>query len=268
MKKRLLLALAMLMLCIGADAQNDELLSKLEEYLAAVEDLEEQEARAEVDFIISSVQQDSLRNRVAVEAYNHFRNSKIMGSENLAVYIYDNWFANFHAVFDTLEEFEDAEFYAFLNRKSLLGRKAEPLVMTDIKGREVKLPANDGKTLSIVYFYSASCPKCLYISHRMKELLDKKNIKKIYGSRKGLKINVYAVYTGDDQAEWQQYVKQNLNIATNSNTKLYHLEGEDVDYVTTYAVIQTPRLFLVDGDGSITGRNLDAAALEILLRRE
>lgn len=269
MRLRLLpLICSALLWCGGAFAQQDDLREKLGEYLQSIDRLEYEAAQQEVDFIISSVQDDQLRNKVAQIVYNHFRDSKVMGSENLAVYVYDKWFATFECVFDEIELFDEAEFYAFLNRNSLIGCKAPQVVFTDIKGKEITVPSAPG--CNIIYFYSATCPKCLYTAHRMREMLSRKNLRKFTdanGKRKRLKINLYAVYTGEDDAEWQAYVKQNLNIANNCSIKVYHLKSEDGSYAVPYAVVQTPRLFLTDGDSVIIGRNLDAAALEILLRK-
>lgn len=251
MKRALVIILALAAgLCLRAQSPLE---SKLEEYLDAIEHLEYEQAYPELDFLISSVQQDSLRNVVAQKAYCFYRDSKVMGSENLAIYIYDNWFANFKAVFDDIALLDEAEFHAFLNRRSLIGKKAEKLELQDLKGRSVSLP---GKGMSVVFFYSTTCPKCLYISRRLKDIL------------KGRKISLYAVHTGEDDAQWQAYVKRNLSFSKFSKPKIYNLKGGDSDFVTAYAVIQTPRMFLVDGDGVIIGRNLDAAALEILLGRK
>lgn len=237
--------------------------AKLQEYLERMDLMPADAACEEADFLISSVQDDDLRSLVAQKAYRHFRTSKVMGSENVSVHIYDRWFATFKAVFQTLEELDEAEFYAFINRKSLLGEKAVNLTLTDMKGRAVQLFGKGGKkpVQTVIFFYSTTCPKCLYIAHRLAEILAPKKL------AKGLKINLFAIYTGDDDAEWKGYVKKNLKLSSNCKLKLYNLKGGDADFVTAYGVIQTPRLFLVDEDSVIIGRNLDAAALEILLRK-
>lgn len=267
-----------LLWCGNIFAQQGDLKEKLGEYLQTIDHLEYDAAQQEVDFIISSVQDQELRNSVAQIVYNHFRDSKVMGSENIAVYVYDKWFATFECVFDEIELFDEAEFYAFLNRRSLIGQKAPDLCLENTGGREVRLSETPLEEVNLLYFYSATCPKCLYTAHRLREILSKKYVKKLekhLGKR--LKINLFTVYTGHDDPEWQDYLKNHLNVPKSCKTKVYHFKGVDsdgtfaggadpTDYVTAYAVIQTPRLFMIDARNVIIGRNLDAAAVEILLK--
>lgn len=252
--------------------------AKLDEYLRGIERLEFDQAQEELDFLISSVQEENLRNLVAEKAYNYFRSSKVMGSENLAVWLYDNWFANFKAIFSSLELLDEAEFYAFINRRSLIGQKAPDVCFENTKGKEVRLSQIPLQEVNLLYFYSTTCPKCLYTAHRLREILSKKymrNLEKQLGKR--LKINLFTVYTGDEDPEWRDYLKNHLNVPKSCKTKVYHFKGTEsdgsfaggadpTDYVTAYAVIQTPRLFMIDAQNVIIGRNLDAAAVEILLK--
>lgn len=229
-------------------------LQKSEEYLAAMDRLPIPQAQAEVDFMISSVQDSTLRNQVAVRAYRHFRDSKVMGAENIAVYIYDNWFASFKAVFNNIDDLDEAEFHSFINRQSLIGAKAVPLDFSDERGRTVTLPSR--KRMSVIYFYTTECPKCLYTSIGMRDLLNAGRYR----------LDVYAVYVGEDLAAWHKYVSKELKINKNCRTKVHHLLGGDTEYAVPYGVVQTPRLFLTDKSGTIIGRHLDPQALETLLK--
>lgn len=252
--KRLLLSILCLLLAAAPSwCGDDEVMAKMQEYLLAIDRLPADAACAEVDFMIAAVPDSLLRNRVAVEAYRHFMDSKVMGSENVAVHIYDEWFATFRAVFDDIAELDAAELYAFVNRRSLIGVTAERLTLSDAKGRELSVPRKGRRT--ILYFYSAECPKCLYISHKITELLN--------GGR--YKVDFVSVYTGDDDNVWKTYIKRNLAVRKTCRTGVFHLMGGDSDYVIPYAVIQTPRLFLIDAEGKIIGRQLDDNALQQLL---
>lgn len=228
--------------------------SKLESYLAEVDRLSIPEACEESDFIIGSVPDSALRNRVAERVYRHWRKSRIMGYEGVAVHVFDKWFADFTTVFEDMDELDEAEFHSFINRSSLVGCRAPQLTFLSAEGDSVTLPA--GARWSIIYFYSSECPKCLYTSIRLRDLLNSSRYK----------VNFYAVYTQEDMERWGQYSRRELKVRNTSRTKVYHLYGGDVDYVVPYGVVQTPRLFLVDGRGVIVGRNLDVPALEQLLR--
>ena len=282
----------------SVSADSTALMAKLDEYLAHIDHLSIPKAEAEVDLLIAAVPEDSLRNVVATRAYRHFRRSKLMGSENVAIHIYDTWFATFKAVFPEIEELDEAELYALLNRSSLIGAKARPLTLPTERGDSLTVPKPDKKRLHILYFYSTSCPKCLYYSHQLTALLSSKgskdsNASRVSNASKGSnasrasnaskgsnasrvanaskpsnahpRLNFYAVYTGDDAQAWKTYVTRELKVANTCRTKVYHLRGGDANYPFDYGVIQTPRLFLIDSRGVIVGRDLDVPALEKLL---
>lgn len=233
---------------------NSSLMDSLEEYLHAIDRLPIPAACVEADFLISSVRDSVLRDSVAVRTYRHFRNSKVMGGENVAVYVYDKWFAPCRALFGDIDEFEQAGLFCFVNRQSLIGCKAPQLSMDDDGGDVLTFPFPNGRR-AIIYFYSTDCPKCLLTSIQLRDFLNARNAG----------VDFFAVYTGDDSYAWQTYVRKNLGV-TASNAAVYHLCGGDSDFVTSYGVTGTPRLFLVDGDGVIVGRHLDVKALSVLLR--
>lgn len=233
----------------------EAVLAKMTEYLNAMDSLSIEAAQDEVDFMISSVDDSLFRNKVAVEAYRHFRASKFMGSENVAVHIYDKWFATYKTLFEDIDELDEAQLYAFINRSSLIGCRAPELEFADENGDTVTVPSNGGRK-SIIYFYSVGCPKCMYISLTMSKYLNEHNPD----------IDLFTVYTGDNDAAWHLYLERELKV-TAPRVRVRNLSGGQAEYATTYGVIQTPRLFLIDGDGVVIGRNLDTEALSTLLER-
>ena len=239
--------------CRGVNQDSLRLVSQTDEYLEAIGRLPIPRACAELDFMLGSVQSDSIRNMVATRAYRFFRASKVMGSENVSVYIYDKWFATFKAVFPDIDELDDAEFYAFVNRQSLIGCKAPELTVNTLDGEEITLPSKG--RISIIYFYSTECPKCLYTSLKLKEYLNSHSVD----------LDLFTVYTGSELQRAQEYTVRELNVSNTCKTMVYHTDGGDTDYPVKYGVVQTPRLFLVLGDGTVVGRNLDVDALSALL---
>ena len=237
---------------------SSSLMDRLDEYLSAMDHLGIAQAQAEADFVIESVQDSLLREKVAAKVYEHFRDSGLMGSENVAVWIFDKWYATFRVLFDDVDDFEAANVHAYVNRSSLIGRKAPrltlPLVNPSSRKDSVTIVKKHRR--SIIYFYSTSCPKCLVTSLSLRDYLNSHRVK----------VNVYAIYTGDNPVEAEAYTANELKIANNCSTKFYSLYGGDVDYVVPYGVVQTPRLFLVDRKGIVAGRHLDVAALEKLLQ--
>jgi len=265
-----------------------------QKYLQSMDALSIGEACEEVDFMIGAVQDSVMRSEVAVLAYRHFRDSHVMGSENVAVHVYDRWFATFKAVFENIEDLDEAEMYAWVNRRSLIGAKAPQIKLINVQGDTLIVPGckpnpekkcavpgckspkkcrcKSQKRFTVLYFYSTSCPKCLYTSLKLKELTFPKNFR----------ADIVTVYTGNDREAWQSYIARELALepkTSNASTgtqnlkpakqiKVCHLQGtEDGDYTLQYGVVQTPRLFLIDSEGIIIGRGLDAEALNTLLER-
>lgn len=253
--KRFLIFLLSCALGVSACAGTPDttaLFSRLDDYLKALDGADLSTACDEADFIISSVGDSTLRNEVGARVYRHFRDSGYMGSENVAVYVYDKWFAECTLLFEDPEEFDEASFFALSNRSSLLLSKAPRLTLPDLDGKDCTLPSAKGRA-SVIYFYSARCPKCLFISRSLGRIL------------KGHRLEVYAVYMGDDDKEWMEYAANELKIK-GCGLKVHHLKGDPSTCTIAYGVLQTPRLFLVDGRGTIIGRKLDSAALELLLK--
>ena len=230
-----------------------KLFDRQDEYLSAIDRLSIPAACLEVDAMISGVQDSVLRDSVAVRAYRHFRTSNVMGSENVAVHIYDGWFASYKTLFSSIDEFEEAGLFAFVNRQSLIGCKVPMSTMTDIEGNEVTFPFLNGRK-SIIYFYSTECPKCLLTSLKLKEFILSQHPD----------ADFFAVYVGDDITAWNAYVAEKLNFSS-SSASVCHLRGGDSDFITVYGVVQTPRLFLLDESGVVVGRHLDVDALSKLL---
>ena len=262
-----LLAILLALQPVQQQTLPEPLQEKLQEYLGAVDMQPLAEACAETDLIISSVQDSVLRSAVAVECYRHFRSSKQMIADNIAVYLYDRWFASFEALFPDIDDMDEAKFHAFINRGSLVGGKAETLRMPAIggkagnSGRKIARPDSlsfpiEGRR-NIIYFYSADCPVCRLTSHKLSELL------KNYRGRHRLEF--ISVYTGDNDSLWRSYVSEELSVRERPRVKVHHLRGGDAPFVVPYGVIGTPRLFLVDEKGRILGRRLDVPALKKLL---
>lgn len=254
MKRTAAIISAAMLALLTAATRKEDVLAQMDAYLEAMDHMSIPDAQQEADFMISCVSDSSLRSAVAEKAYRHFRDSKVMGSENVAVHIFDIWFESFEAVFEDIDDFEEARFHAFINRSSLIGTKGENITLTDENGEDITIPFLDGRK-AVIYFYSTSCPKCLYTSIKLCELFRSLNPE----------VDFFGIYTGDDQQEWDSYRKRELDIST-SNGAVYHLRGGDEDYVRAYSVTQTPRLFLLDENGTVIGRNLDADALSVLLR--
>lgn len=231
--------------------------AKLEEYLKAIshESLEVQ--MQECDFIIESTADSALRNKVAQKIYFSYLESPLMGSEGVAVHVFDKWFLSGVASLGSELAFLNARIHADFNRQSLLGCKAPELKMRNRDDVwEDVMPQTDGR-YAVLYFYDADCAKCKIQGILLRNLLDLEDYP----------IDFFAVYVGDDRAEWDRYVSERLSFDSDK-VAVRHLWDPEIesDYQRKYGVIQTPRMFLIAPDGTVLGRGLDAKALSQMLQ--
>lgn len=236
-------------------ASNAVLGQKLDEYSNVISFYPLSEQYKEVDFLIESCKQKDVRDFTAGHLYTHFLESKVMGSEGVAVHIFDSWFADGKAEFPDETSFLTASLHASLNRPTLIGCKAPVLTLKDMDLSEDRSLPSNGRT-SLLIFFSSDCSKCKLECMSLSDILSEGN----------WPIDIYAVYLGDDRNGWKEFLDDYLKIDA-SDSRVFNLwdpEGTS-DMTGLYGIIQTPRILLTDEDGIILGRNLDADAVEHLL---
>ena len=74
-----------------------------------------------------------------------------------------------------------------------------------------------------------------------------------------------AVYVGDDKRGWRAF-RRNFKVR-NPKVKVRHLWDPEVDsgYQKAYAVLATPRMFVIWKDGEIIGRRLEVVNLKEII---
>ena len=281
-----------LVLCLSfafpAKAQRDldSLGRLLNEYVRALDAYGAVYKSTECDDIIAYCRNDSTRNFAARHLFQHYMDSPLMGDEAVAIHLYDQWFAEGKGAeksgavqgatvpFGSEDEAFSAKIFVESNRKSLLGMPAPELRLYDANDNEVtlfgaaagdlsgasalpasSLPASAGR-LRVLYFYATDCSVCKLYSKQLEVLL----------SRSTQPIDLIAVYTGRERESWEAYVRERLSW-TGEKVRIFNLwdaEGKGA-FVTRYGVLSTPRIFLIDTDGTIIGRRLDPEALRMLL---
>lgn len=230
---------------------------RLTEYFAAIEREGTDVQKGECDFLIDSCTDSLMRQHVALTAYEHYRDSKVMGSEGVAIHIFDKWFDSGKVSMRDETELLAARIFAEFNRQSLIGNKAPELVLYDIDGNPVTLfdGGNSGR-YSVLYFYDSSCATCKLQTILLRNLFQEDDFP----------VDFIAVYAAGDRDSWKRYVDEQLSFNT-SRTGISHLWDPEIssDFQRKYGVIQTPRMFLIAPDGTILGRGLDAQALSQML---
>lgn len=253
MKKAAVLLL-LTVLSTGLFAQDDSALStlgqKLKEYTAAIDGESIAVKNSECDFLISTCQLPETRQYAALWLYEHYRGSKVLGDEDVAVHIASQWFLTEKVPMKTEADFLSAKLFVHLNEKLLLGMKTPASVLKDENLLDQAIPS-EGR-YSVLYFYDTSCSSCRIESSRLDAFVRTSD----------LPVDFYAIYTGSDEAAWALYR------ATSLRGGFIHLFDPSGDVLTAYGIISTPRMFLIAPDGTILGRGLDTPSLKALLEKE
>lgn len=231
--------------------------NRLAEYFQAIEKEGVQVQKGECDFLIESCTDSLMRQHVALTAYEHYRDSKVMGSEAVAIHIFDTWFASGKVRMRDDVEMLSAKILATFNRQSLIGNKAPELLLYDMDSNPVNLYEGPSDRYSVLYFYDTSCATCKMQSIMLRHVLDDGDFP----------VDVHAVYASGDEDSWRTYVNERLTFDS-KNVQVSHLWDPEIssDFQRKYGVVQTPRMFLIAPDGTILGRGLDAHALQQMLR--
>ena len=237
-------------------AKRASLDAKLTEYVAAIEAAGPDAQKEEAGFLIESVSDSLTRQYVALKLYDHYLNSKVMGSESVAIYILDNWFFNGKVKMPDEIDLINARVYADFNRQSLIGNMAPSLSVEDMSGNRTELYDKPSDRYSVLYFYDTDCSKCKVETILLRGLLEDEEYP----------VDLYAFYSGDNSEAWRKYVDERLSIAS-PDVNMMHVWDPQIesDFQRKYGVLQTPRMYLIRPDGKIIGRGLDTHALARML---
>lgn len=231
--------------------------SKLEEYLAAIGREGTDVQKGECDFLIGTCTDSLMRQHVALTVYEHYRDSKVMGAEAVAIHVFDKWIMPGKVRMRSDAEMMAARVFAEFNRQSLIGNRAPELTLYDVDGELVTVFGESApKRFSVLYFYDTSCATCKVQSILLRHLFQDEDYP----------VDFYAVYAAGDRESWLDYIGQQLTFDSRQ-TRVFHLWDPEIssDFQRKYGVIQTPRMFLISPDGTILGRGLDAQALSLML---
>lgn len=228
---------------------------RLDAYVAAIEAEPTAVKQQECDFLISSCQDEKVRNHVAGYLYSRYLNSKVMGDEAVAIYITDNWFIPGKASLPSPDDLMLARVFADFNRSSQIGSKA-PSLLLESPGGSKNLIDFTGASLKVLYIYDTGCKQCSAESALLSTVLPSS----------GHTLELIALYSGTDREAWLSYCHKNLPLGENS-LKVSHYWDPSLEsgFQKKYGVLSTPRMFLIGQDGVILGRNLTTESLVELL---
>jgi len=254
--KRILIILPLLFLTLAARAQNrdySQLDSLLSQFYTAMESESIDDKCGEFDNMILMCKDSLTRQHVAINIFEHYKEPRLMGDEDVCIHIFDVWLDSGLVSFPGDMYKMEAEMFVEFNRNNLIGCKAPVLQMKDKKGKLRSFPTAD--KISILYFYDTSCGKC------------KLEAKVLPGVLEGVTFpaDFYAIFCGQDLKAWKKFTKTFK--VKNKKVSIIHLEDKDfdTDYLKLYGVISTPKLYMVGPKGLIFGRRLEAESLKQMI---
>lgn len=248
-----------LLVCFGATAQiAEESLSRLDtmlvRYVSAIEHEDVSVKCSEVNFLVESSEDSVLRDRVAQRLFCHYRDSRLMGDEEVAVRLFNDWFATGKAHFTSAQELSDAVMFVEFNKSTLLGQQAPQLELQGIDGEAVTLPETGVR--NILFFYDTDCSKC-----RMETIMLRNYLEEMDSP-----LCMHAVYVGDDRDSWEEYAGREFGIRSDKVTVVHSWDpGAESGLLYMYGITMTPKMYLVDSEGRIEGRRLDTESLRQLI---
>ncbi len=137
-------------------------------------------------------------------------------------------------------------------KKIAIGKVAPDMEVPDAKGKPVKLSAVNSE-FTLVVFYATTCPHCVAMTPRLKELYDK---------QKPRRFEVMSVALDTSRNEWTTFIKdQKLSWINVSDLKGFG--GKPADDFNIYA---TPTMFLLDREKVILSKPISLMELEQALR--
>lgn len=254
----LLISLARVELVYCQSDMKETVSAKLSEYLSAIKHESLDVQKEECDFMIATCTDSLVRHHVALAIYEHYRDSKIMGAEGVAIHVFDKWFLSGKVHMDSEMEMLAAKVFAEFNRRSLIGETASELTMQTPQGETVTVfgGSDRNRKYRIIYFYDTDCAACKVQTILLRHMLEQEDFP----------VDVIAIYADDDHDAWMKYMKDNFETDI-KNATITHLWDPELnsDFQRKYGVIQTPGMFLISPDKTIIGRRLDVPALKTML---
>ena len=210
-----------------------------------MEDVDEKNAQA--DFLIGTCRDSLTRQHVALSIFEHYRYSRVMGEEAVAIHVYDEWFkagkVSFRGEFDEM----DAEVFVRFNRSSLIGADAQAVTLFKPCGGTFTIPRPGHSAL--LFFYDTGCAKCKIEFQFLPQVLEKVDFD----------LDVFLVNSSAnaDKREWRR-LRRSFKVQ-NRHLDIVHLwdPGRESGFEFAYGVIATPRIFVVEPGGTIIGRRLE-----------
>jgi len=211
-----------------------------------------------VDMLMNTAKNPEQKAFIAETTFDYYKKSKIMGYDELAVYVADTYILSGNVKLADRDKYIMIKLYADTNRASLIGLPAPELTLPDIQGVNIPLLTCRGD-YKLVLFYEDACPVC---RRQIPALM------KYLSTLSGCRLTLYRVYTQADREKWVNWVAEaTKTYQVSPSVSIVDVWDPDMksDFVHKYGVLATPQILLLDRNNIIIGRGLTAKAVEQLI---
>ncbi len=212
--------------------------------------------------LIESLESKEDQSTVARLLFIRFAGTSVMGYENVAVYIAENYFLNKRLEWDDPAEKDLLQLYVDFHKNSLIGKTAPELTLTKLEGNELSLHSIKSRYI-LIYFFDHNCSACREGLPELKKIIDQYS---------HLSICVYAVYTQSNRDNFESFILRESDSGSSDNFENWHFVYDPEnksDFLRQYGVFSTPSMLLIDSQKEIIGRKLNNNTLkELLASRE
>ncbi len=202
------------------------------------------------DLILQKDMHPSVRAYCARYLFTLFFTSEIMGMERVAVYIASEYFLKDPTISDDPEMLREMETYVQFNSQCLTGMNAPALELPDLAGNILSLYAIRAP-YTVVFFFEDNCPAC------SDELL---KLVKFSQNADNKDVQLYAVYTGDNRDVFEKY----SDFFPGNWTAVWDPDLSS-GFHRKYNVRSTPRIYLLDRNKIIIGRDIGTETLNEIM---
>jgi len=206
------------------------------------------------DMLVNTAKDSAQAAFIAEAIYDYYHDSKIMGYDEIAIHIVDEYFLNGKLTLADQDKLMAMKMYAHANRNSLIGLPAQELLLPNMQGENISL-LNCHGDYKLLLFYEDECASC----KRQIPLL-----MKYLSTYTGKKLTFYRVYTQNNREKWVEWVADmEKNYTLSPKVTVYDVWDPDYksDFVNKYGVVSTPQMFLISRHNIIIGRGLTPKAV-------
>jgi peroxiredoxin len=226
---------------------------KIEEYTDKLTFKHPDSIKVACDYLLSMAEPNKETFRyLLVKLTNKYETSKIMGMEEIFVYLAENYYLNGKAFWADSALVAKFEKRVIEMKPNLIGNTAPEIVLLDSMLRPIQLSKINSRFI-ILYFYDPDCGHCKKVTPALS---------KVYQEIRNKNVEVLAACTVTDIDKWKKYIRSN---------ELSWINGIDPYYRSNfradYDIKTTPMIYILNKEKEIIAKRLGVEQIKDFIDR-